>query len=121
MCHRGSFIEDINKKCILCKDADNGIKNVANECKELKREREIVLIELNHINNTYYNKLLISIEYHYYSRKYGNGKNVIKDDNRGLKIIKEFINTIYKLFGINKNEKKMIKKMKMIYFLMVKD
>ena len=28
MCHRGSFREDINEKCILCKNADNGIKHV---------------------------------------------------------------------------------------------
>ena len=32
--------------------------------------------------------------------------NVIKDDNKGLKIIKEFIISIYKFFKINKNEKK---------------
>ena len=32
--------------------------------------------------------------------------NVIKDDNKGLKIIKEFINSMYKFFKINKNEKK---------------
>jgi len=88
MSYRGTFREDINKKCILCKDADNGIKHVVNECEKLKREREIVLIELNHINNTHYNKLLSAIEYHYYSKKYGNGKNVIKDDNRGLKLLK---------------------------------
>jgi hypothetical protein len=32
MCHWESFIEEINKKCILCKDADNGLKHVINEC-----------------------------------------------------------------------------------------
>ena len=66
--------------------------------RNLEREREIVLNELNHINNTHYNKLLSAIEYHYYSKKYGNGKNLIKDDNKGLKIIKKFINTKNKLF-----------------------
>ena len=41
MCHRGSFREDINKKCILCKNADNGIKHVINEYEKLKTERNI--------------------------------------------------------------------------------
>ena len=31
MCHRGSFREDINKKCVLCKVADNGMKHVINK------------------------------------------------------------------------------------------
>ena len=47
MWHRGFFREYINKKCIICKEADNGLKNLYNEFKELKREREIVLNELN--------------------------------------------------------------------------
>ena len=36
MCHRGSFREDIYKKCVLCKDADNGLEHVVNECAKLK-------------------------------------------------------------------------------------
>ena len=32
MCHWESFREKINKICILCKDADNGLKHVINEC-----------------------------------------------------------------------------------------
>ena len=28
MCHRGSFREDIYEKCILCKNADNGIEHI---------------------------------------------------------------------------------------------
>ena len=46
MCHRG---EDVNNKCVLCKNTYNGLKHVVNECEELKREREIVLNELNKI------------------------------------------------------------------------
>ena len=61
---------------------------------------------MNLINNINYIKLLSAIEYHYYSKKYGNRKYEIKDDNKGIKIIKEFINTMYKLFELNKNEKK---------------
>ena len=41
MCYRGSFREDINEKCILCKNAYNGI-------------------------NTNNEELLKDIEYHYY-------------------------------------------------------
>ena len=39
MCH-WSFREDIYKKCILCKDANNGFKHVVNECKCLKEKRK---------------------------------------------------------------------------------
>ena len=38
MCHRGSFREDIYKKCVLCKDADNGLEHVVNECAKLKNK-----------------------------------------------------------------------------------
>ena len=32
MCHRGSFREDINKKCILCGYPENSIEHVVNDC-----------------------------------------------------------------------------------------
>ena len=51
MCHSGSFREDIYKKCVLCKDADNGLKHVVNECAKLKNERMQLLKDLNNINN----------------------------------------------------------------------
>ena len=85
MCHRGAFREDINEKCILCKDADNGIKHVINECENLREERNKLLTELNEINNTNYADLLKAIEYHYYSKKYSNAKEEVKRDNRGIK------------------------------------
>ena len=60
MCHRGSFREDINEKCILFKNADNGIKHVINECEKLKTERNNVkqnlkkiIKELNLFKNFY--------------------------------------------------------------------
>ena len=61
-----TFREDINKKCILCKDANNWIKHVINECEYLRTERNELLTELNEINNTNYAELLKAIEYHYY-------------------------------------------------------
>ena len=39
MYHRGAFIEDINKKYLLCEKEDNGIEHVINNCKKLKKER----------------------------------------------------------------------------------
>ena len=58
MYHRGSFREDINKKCLLCKDADIGIKHIINECNILKNERENLLRELNIINKRKDNEFL---------------------------------------------------------------
>ena len=67
MCHRGAFKEDINEKYIICKIADNGVKNVVYDCEKLKTEREKVLKDFNKINNTKYNELLKLIEYHYFT------------------------------------------------------
>jgi len=106
MCHRGTFREDINEKYILYKNADNGIKHVINECEKLKSERNILLGEFNEINNSKYEELLKAIEYHYYSKRYSNAKTETKKDNRGIKLIKEFLHTMYKKFGavINKRD-----------------
>ena len=46
------------EKCILCKDSNNGIKHVVNECKWLKEERKELIIKLQYINNTWGNNLL---------------------------------------------------------------
>ena len=105
MCHRGSFREDINEKYILYKNADNGIKHVINECEKLKTERNILLSELNEINNTNYEELLKAIEYHYYSKRYSNAKTETKKDNRGIKLIKEFLLIMYKKFDIIINKR----------------
>ena len=40
MCHRGSFREDIYKKCVLCKNKENSIKHVINECEIMKELRD---------------------------------------------------------------------------------
>ena len=47
MYHIEKFREDINKKYILCKDTDNGIIHVINECENLRTERNELLTELN--------------------------------------------------------------------------
>ena len=96
MCHRGSFRDDIYKKCILCKDADNGLIHVVNECAKLANERKQLLKDLNSINKRKDTELLKAIEFHYYSKSYNNKKAENKDDNKGIKLIKEFIETLYK-------------------------
>ena len=40
----------IYKKCVLCKDADNGLRYAVNECAKLKNERKQLLKDLNNIN-----------------------------------------------------------------------
>ena len=67
----------------------------------MKKEREKILKDLNKINNTKYNELLKAIEYHYYSTRYSENKNESRDDSRGIRIIKEFIQVIYNKFGKN--------------------
>ena len=63
-----------------------------------------LLEELNKIDNTNYKKLLKAIEYHYYSKKYTNGKEEKKSDKKGVKIIKEFLLEMYKKFGAVKKK-----------------
>ena len=65
MCHRYSFREDINEKCILCDYPENSIEHVLNKSKKLSRERRKLLENLNKINNTNYKELLRAIGYHY--------------------------------------------------------
>ena len=49
--------------------------------------------------------LLKAIEYHYYSKKYSSAKEEVKRDNRGIKIIKDFLLDMYKKFGdVNKKK-----------------
>ena len=85
---------DIYKKCVLCKDDDNGLEHVVNECVKLKNEREQLLKNLNNINNRIDTELLKAIEFHYYSKSYNNKKEENKDDNKEIKLIKEFVETL---------------------------
>ena len=61
-------------------------------------------IRINKIDNTNYKKLLKAIEYHYYSKKYTNGKEEKKSDKKGVKTIKEFLLVMYKKFGAVKKK-----------------
>ena len=92
MCHRGSFRDDIYKKCVLRKDADNGLEHVVNECAKLKNEIKQLLKDLNNINNTKDTELHKARKFHYSSKSYTNKKEENKDDNKGIQLIKEFYN-----------------------------
>ena len=54
----------------------------------------------------YYEELLKALEYHYYSKRYSNAKTEYKKDNKGIKLIKDFLLTMYKKFCavINKRD-----------------
>ena len=106
MSHRVSFRDDIYKKCVLCKDADNGLKHVINECAKLENERKQLLKDLNNINKRKDNELLNAIEFHYYSKSNTNKKEENKEDNKGIKLIKEFVETLYKKMTEEREKRK---------------
>ena len=55
-----------------------------------------VLKDLNNINKRKDTELLNAIEFHYYSKSNTNKKEENKEDNKGIKLIKEFVETLYK-------------------------
>ena len=96
MCHNGTLEKISIKNVYFIRKVIIDLNNVVNEFEELKREMEVVLKELNKINNTNYDELLNAIEYNYYNKRCGNVKFESKEDNRAIKIIKEFISVIYR-------------------------
>ena len=106
MCHRGAFREDIIKKCVFCKTEDNGIDHVTNNCIKFKKVREELIDKLNKLDANTKNKTLLEIiEYYYYSKKLCESKNKKKNDNNGIRLIKEFIKNIYYTYGKEFNKK----------------
>ena len=110
MCHRGSFREDINKICVLCKKSENGMTHVINECNVIKNEREKLLNELNTINKRKDNELLNIIDFHYFSKGFNKAED--KVDKRIIKLIKEFIQMLYIKMNSDKNNEKKKKEKK---------
>ena len=78
---------------------------------KIKNWKKYIIIGLNEINNINYEELLKSIEYYYYSKRYSNAKTESKRDNKGIKLIKEFLLTMYKKFGAVINKEMMSKKL----------
>ena len=58
MCHKDSFREEINEKCLLYEYPENSIEHIVNKFKKLSRERRKLFENLNKINNTNYKELL---------------------------------------------------------------
>ena len=105
MCHRGAFREDINEKCLFCKTEDNGIEHVTNNCIKFKKEREEIINKLNNLDINIKNKTLLEIiEYYYYSKRISESKEEKKNDNKGIKLIKEFIKNMCYIYGKKSNK-----------------
>ena len=91
---RGAFRNDINDKCILCKDSDNSQEHVVNKCAKTKKLRAKLINELNDLDNTTKNKTFLdSIFYWYYSKDL----QAKKSDNKGIRLIKKYVFKLYRL------------------------
>ena len=100
---RGAFRKDINDICILCNEADNSQEHVINDCAKTEKLRTKLTKELNDLDATTKNKTLLdSIFYWYYSKDL----NAKKRDNKGIRLIKQFVSKIYKEMKETSLEKK---------------
>ena len=100
---RGAFRKDINDICILCNEADNSQEHVINDCAKTEKLRTKLTKELNDLDATTKNKTLLdSIFYWYYSKDL----NAKKRDNKGIRLIKQFVSKIYKQMKETSSEKK---------------
>ena len=63
-------------------------------------------ITINNIKNRKDTELLKTMEFHYYSKSYTNKKEENKDDNKGIKLIKEFVETLNKEMTKKRRKKK---------------
>ena len=91
---RGAFRKDINDICILCKDADNSQEHVINECAKTEKLRTKLTKELNDLDTATKNKTLLDAIFYWY---YSKDLSAKKSDNKGVRLIKQFVFKIYKL------------------------
>jgi hypothetical protein len=99
---RGAFREDINDKCILCKDADNSQEHVINDCAKTENLRTKLAKELNDLDTATKNKTLLNAIFYWY---YSKDLSAKKSDNKGIRLIKQFVFKIYKLMKETSPEK----------------
>ena len=93
---RSAFRNDINDKCILCKDSNNSQEHIVNECAKTKKLRAKLTKELNDLDNATKNKILLeSIFYWYYSKDL----QAKKRDYKGIRLIKQYVFKLYKLMN----------------------
>ena len=82
---RGAFRNDINDKCILCKNSDNSQEHVINECAKTENLRAKLTKELNDLDNATKNKTFMG------SSSIGTIAKIFKlkkSDNKGIRLIK---------------------------------
>ena len=91
---RGAFRNDINDKCILCKDSDNSQEHAANECVKTEKLRTKLTKDLNDLDNATKNKTILDSIFYWHYSKYLRTK---KYDNKGIRLIKLYVFKIYKL------------------------
>ena len=61
---------------------------------------------INNIDDNTKNKTLLEIiEYYYYNKRLSESKEEKKNDNKGIKLIKEFIKNMYYTYGKKYNKK----------------
>ena len=83
------------------------VEHIRNNCIKFKKVREELTDKLNKLDANTKNKTLLEIiEYYYYSKSYTNKKEENKDDNKGIKLIKEFVETLYKEMTEERNKRK---------------
>ena len=83
---RGTFRNEINDKCILCKNSDNYQEHVINECAKTKKLRTKLSKELNDLDNATKNKTLLDSIFHLY---YSKDLQAKKRDNKGIRLINQ--------------------------------
>ena len=99
---RGAFSNDINDKCILCKNSDNSQEHVVNECAKTKKLRAKLTKELNDLDYATKNKTLLdSIFYWHYSKDL----QAKKKDNKGIRLIKKYVFKLYIMKETSSSEK----------------
>ena len=98
---RGAFRNDINDKCIFCKNCDNSQEHVINDCAKTEKLRKKLKKELNDLDNATKNKTFLdSIFYWYYIKDL----QYKKKDNKGIRLIKQYVFKIYKLMRVTSSE-----------------
>ena len=91
---RDVFRINIKDKYILCKNSDNSQEHVVNECAKTKKLRTKLTKELNDLDNATKNKTLLdSIFYRHHSKD----RQAKKKDNKGIRLIKQYVFKLYKL------------------------
>ena len=78
----------------MCKNCDNSQEHVINECAKTEKLRTKLTKELNDLDTATKNKTLLDAIFYWY---YSKDLSAKKSDNKGIRLIKQFVFKIYKL------------------------